>query len=199
MLISTNLAVPGIFNMNGYGLQCLYFCYINAFRCDWKFILAIFLNKHILEALFLTHLEFCIVVCIVAHKKIVMLGGGGYQQFGWTSCLHLWGRLNMDALSSYKTLVPIYRTWCHNLEDQSVNLDYFETSNLMPWNLYISVMLFLCVSQTVQSYYIVRSILLTWHNTQEQILHLQCLRYFSPRAYNRGKLHWTSWACFRMS
>jgi hypothetical protein len=53
MLMSTNPAVAGIFNMNGYWLQCLYFCNINMFRPDWKFILAIFLNKHILETVFL--------------------------------------------------------------------------------------------------------------------------------------------------
>jgi hypothetical protein len=112
---------------------------------------------------FCTQLEVCIVVftSIVAHKKNVVLGGGGYQHFGRTSYLYLWGTLNKDALCSCKTLVPIYQTWCHNLEDQSSNLDYLETSNLMSWSLYISLMLFLRVSKTVQSYYTVRSIMLT--------------------------------------
>lgn len=159
MFSSINPAVPGMFYMNGYWSQCSYSCNINMFRHEWKFILFIFLNKHILKTVFLntSWSLYCGLYCGLQKKYRV----GVYQHFGRTSYPYLWGTLNMDALCSYKTLVPIYRTWYHNPEDQSVNVDYLETSNFMTLNLYISVMLFLCVSKTVQPYYIVSSILLT--------------------------------------
>lgn len=53
MLLSINPAVPGMLYMNVYWPQCSHFCNFNTFRHEWKFILAIFLNRHILETVFL--------------------------------------------------------------------------------------------------------------------------------------------------
>jgi hypothetical protein len=51
-----------------------------------------------------------------------------YQHFRLTCCHHLWNTLKMEAASSSKRLVSLYRsTECHILEDINIHSHHHET------------------------------------------------------------------------